>query len=378
MEIRALSGMRVYDATMGVAGPYCTSLLAQSGAEVVKIEPPGGDWGRNIGQSFGGLSTYFLTYNRGKNSVVLDLKSQKDREHAKAIIATCDLVVESFRPGVMAKLGLDYETVAALRPDIIYASISGFGQHGPTAQNAALDTIMQASTGWMHLNRDTQNQPIQMDHIAVDVLTGLHAYQACVTAIIRKLRFKTGSYLDISLLNSTMAFLAPRITEHILSEGNLQESVTPPTGIWATKDEPIAIAIKGQTQFETFCNVLECPEMTNMDEFASRDLRMSNKAKLTEYIQPILLRKASKEWTMKLLDANLPVSNIRNFGDLVDDPQVEAMDLIKMVGQPGLTKVPFIQTPGFPTGQKLGPAPTLGSSSWKQFAEPNEASWALV
>lgn len=345
---------------MGVAGPHCTSLMALCGAEVIKVEPPQGDWGRHIGQAFGDMGAFFLAYNRGKKSVVLDLKSATDRAFAQRLVAACDIVVESFRPGVMAKLGLDYASVRSLREDIVYVSVSGFGQEGPAAGEGALDTMMQAFTGWMHVNRDREGTPVLMDHIGVDVITGLYAFQACAAALLRRFRFGGGAHLDISLMSASIAFLAPRIAEHVLSGGATQDAVTPPTGVWRAQDGAIAVAVKDQAQFARLCDALGRADLADDSRFASRNARMANKSELYALLQPVLIRRTRSAWIEQLQQASIPVSAINGFSDLLKSPQMQALGLLHHAPQPGLGTVPVIAVPGLRCDQALGPAPALG------------------
>lgn len=355
-----LQNVRVYDASMGVAGPYCTSLLAQFGAEVIKVEPPGGDWGRHIGQSFEGQGAYFLTYNRGKKSVVLDLRDSADLQRAKSLMASCDVVVESFRPGVMARLGLDYEAARAARKDVVYLSLSGFGQGGPAREDAAMDTAMQAFTGWMHLNRDVDGTPVLMNHISIDALTGLYAFQSLLLALMKRQQTGEGMYLDVSLMNSALAFLAPRLVEHILSDGRLQDAVTPPTGVWRVKDGSVAISIKGQDHFQILCAALHRDDLIADPRFSSRDLRMSHKQALHEELAPEFLALSLDTAIDMLATAKLPVARVNSFDDLLAHPQVLETEVIARYPQPGLGAVPFVRIPGTSGGHDPGPAPSLG------------------
>lgn len=356
----SFSGLRVYDASRGVAGPHCTSLMALCGAEVIKVEPPAGDWGRHIGQRFAGMGAFFATYNRGKKSVVLDLKHDADVATARRLIATCDVVVESFRPGVMEKLGLGCEAVRALRADVVYLSVSGFGQHGPASGDGGLDTMMQAYTGWMHVNRGRDGTPVLMDHIGVDVITGLYAFQSCTAALLRRFRFGDGARLDISLLNAGLAFLAPRVAEHVLAGGAMQDAVTPPTGVWKTRDHPIAIADKDQGQFARLCNALDRAELAEDPRFASRDARMANKAALHALLQPLLLERTRAEWLEHLNAKGIPAASINDFADVLSSAQVRALQLVREGVQPGPGAVPVVAVPGLGCADILAPAPALG------------------
>ncbi|MGD9944267.1 MAG: CaiB/BaiF CoA transferase family protein [Burkholderiaceae bacterium] len=362
-----LRNMRVYDASMGVAGPYCTSLLAQYGAEVIKVEPPGGDWGRHIGQSFDGLGAYFLTYNRGKKSVVLDLHDPVDLERARQLMASCDVVVESFRPGVMSRLGLDYEAARSRRENVIYLSLSGFGQQGPARHDAAMDTAMQAFTGWMHLNRDVGGTPVLMNHISIDTLTGLYAFQSLLVAWMTREKTGKGAHVDVSLMNASMAFLAPRLVEHIMSDGQLQDAVTPPTGVWRVSDGSVAISIKGQGHFEILCAALGQPQIAEDPRFGSRDLRMQNKSELYEVLAPKFLALTLVNALEILNRAKLPAARVNSFDDLVGNAQVVSTGVLKEQPQPGFGAIPVVRIPGTDGEFDPGPAPALGQDTQAIF-----------
>jgi crotonobetainyl-CoA:carnitine CoA-transferase CaiB-like acyl-CoA transferase len=356
----ALQGLRVYDASMGIAGPSCTEMMALSGAEVIKIEPPGGDWCRGIGQRFNGLAAHFLTYNRGKKSIVLDLKSAEGRAIARRLIASCDIVVESFRPGVMKRLGLDYETLAAAQPQLIYLSISGFGQTGPYASLPAFDTVIQAFSGWMHINRGSDGAPVLMDHLVVDIATGLYAFQACCTALIAQLRFGRGTYIDASLMATAAALLAPRLTEHILADGQPKRSYDAPMGVWPTADGLLALVIKDQPEFRALCDLMNCTDLAQDSRFASREARMANARPLSELVGAALKRRGAAEWETLLRAKGVTGAKVRTFGEFLDDPHVRAGNVVREVGQPGLGKTPLVSIPGLPNGASLAGAPRIG------------------
>ena len=197
---KPLEGINVFDATQGVAGPHATMLLAQHGANVIKVEPLDGDWGRTLGKVYGDLCAHAVTFNRGKRSIALDLKSTDGIKVAQKLAADADIVVESFRPGVMARFGLDYMSIKAKRNDVIYLSVPGFGQEGPNKDLPVTDSVIQAFSGFMSINRDNEGTPQRLGMIAIDVMTGLYAYQAISSAIIARIRYGEGAYIDCSLM----------------------------------------------------------------------------------------------------------------------------------------------------------------------------------
>ena len=232
----AYAGLRVCDLTQGVAGPHCAFLLAQHGADVIKIEPPGGDWGRGIGKRHGPYSAFFLQVNRGKRSLALDLKQAEARDAAARIAAQADIVLEAFRPGVTARFGLDYESVRAVNPDVIYLSVTGYGQHGPWSDRPLTDSIAQAVTGMMSMNRDKNGLPQRVGMIAIDVMTGLYAFQAVSAALYaRTVQGAPGRHIDMSLQQSAGAFMAAKMIEYHL-EGPVPQVVGVPVGTFRSAD----------------------------------------------------------------------------------------------------------------------------------------------
>jgi crotonobetainyl-CoA:carnitine CoA-transferase CaiB-like acyl-CoA transferase len=365
-----MEGLRVYDATMGIAGPHCTSLMAMCGAEVIKVEPMTGDWCRGIGQQVNGFGGFFLTYNRGKRSIALDLKSDSGRSLAEKLISSCDIVVESFRPGVMKRLGLDYPTLASKRPELIYLSISGFGQTGPYAPLPAFDTVLQAFSGWMHLNRSSRGEPILMDHIAIDVMTGLYAFQACVTALLARYRFRQGAYIDANLMQAAAAFLAPKLTEYILADRRPAPASDAPMGVWPTADGLLAILVLDQQQFGSLCEVLGCSGLATDPLFSSRERRMTNAASLSERLAGPLMARPAAEWEALMRKKGLAAGKVRNFDEFLDDVHVRAVQSVQYVGQPGIGLTPLVRVPGIPLDvASFRGAPRLGEQSKEILVE---------
>ena len=229
------AGLKVCDATQGVAGPHCAMLLAQHGADVVKVEPIDGDWGRNIGKTHGDYCAYALSVNRGKRSIAVDLKNDQGLAIAQRLAYGADVVLESFRPGVMGRFGLDYDTVRQHTDDVVYLSVTGYGQKGPNSKLPVTDSIMQAFSGLMSINRDPSGMPQRIGIIAIDVFTGLYAFQAISPALYRRAMRGKGAYLDISLMQAAAAFQTAKMIEHHL-EGDKIQSVGVPVGTFQTKD----------------------------------------------------------------------------------------------------------------------------------------------
>lgn len=358
---KPMQGLRVFDASMGVAGPYATWLMAQAGAEVIKVEPAEGDWGRIIGLRVNGQSSAFLTYNSGKKSIALNLKSADDLVIAKRLAATCDVFIESYRPGVIQRLGLDYQTLAAIRPEIVYLSVSGFGADGPLAALPAMDPIIQAYSGWYDVNRGADGAPAQIDHVPIDVLTGLYAYQAATAALLRRFRFGVGAKLEVSLVHAAAAFLAPRLHDHILAKGVAKREAGAPWGPYPAKEGAITLAVRGDPEFRQLCEALAAPELAADERFATRKNRSANTVSLTQALNHILARSTAAEWEMRLRAAGVMCCRVRTVGEFLDEAHVAALGLLRSFDQPGVGETPYIAPPGFALdAAAMTPAPTIG------------------
>ena len=237
----AYDGITVLDFTQGVAGPHASMLLALHGADVIKIEPLEGDWGRVLGELKGDHCAHSVAFNRGKRSIALDLKSPDGIAVAKKIAAKADVVMESFRPGVIARLGFGYEDLKKINPKVVYCSVSGFGQTGPFAKRPTVDTLIQAFSGMMVMNRMPDGTPWRQGMIAVDVTTGLYTFQALATAIMRQFRFGEGCFIDSSLMRSAAAYQGAKLMEWVFSNG-APPVLYMPAGIFKTQNGHLTLS----------------------------------------------------------------------------------------------------------------------------------------
>jgi crotonobetainyl-CoA:carnitine CoA-transferase CaiB-like acyl-CoA transferase len=244
----AYCGLRVLDLGQGVAAPYCAMLLAMHGAEVVKLEPPEGDWSHGLGTRYGAHTAMSAHYNRGKKSIALDLGSPAAREAALALADRADIVIEGFRPGVADRLGLGYGALAARNPRLLYLSVSGFGQDGPYAQLPCTDSVAQAFSGLMSVNLGNDGAPHRIGAIVVDTLTGLYAAQSLGVGLYARERDGRGRRLEVNLAQCAAAILGHKLAEHIL-EGGTPRALNVPTGAYRTTDGWIMIALIKEEQF---------------------------------------------------------------------------------------------------------------------------------
>jgi crotonobetainyl-CoA:carnitine CoA-transferase CaiB-like acyl-CoA transferase len=370
MKQRAFEGIRVFDASMGVAGPYSTYLMALAGAEVIKVEPSGGDWGRRIGSQYEGLGSAFLTYNRGKRSIALDLKTKPGIEAARTLAARCDIIVESFRPGTMAKFGLDYASLSKTRPELVYLSVSGYGQTGPYAELAALDPMIQAFSGWLDLNRDAAGNPVVMRHIPVDVLTGLYGFQAIAMALLRRFRFGEGQHIDASLMQSAAAFLAPRLTDAVLSKGPAKNTSSVPMGIFKAGDGMISLAAKDDQEFRLLCEALETPAWLQDERFKTRALRIANKDAMISALESRLGERDAQTWQQRLRVTGLPAARVQTLNEFLEDEHVRTIQVVSSIDQPGFGPSPLIAVPGLPIPDTASfAAPKIGEHTCAILSE---------
>ena len=250
------AGLKVLDLSQGVAGPYCGMHLARNGADVVKLEPTGsGCWSRQLGKSIGDHTAHSVVVHRGKRSVSADLKSPEGLEIARKLAAGCDVMIQNYRVGKLEKFGLDYDAVAAINPRVVYLAVTGFGQTGPRRDQPATDSVMQAYTGMMSINRDINGLPQRINMLAIDFATGLYAYQAVASALYRQATKGAGALIETSLLEAAMVFQEAAIMESHL-QGGAAEPIGMPVGTFETKDGFMSINARRDPHFKKLCSLI--------------------------------------------------------------------------------------------------------------------------
>ena len=368
---KPFSGLKVLDISQGFAGPYCAELLAQYGADVTKVEPPEGDWGRGLGLVYGDHSTISMTANRGKKSIVLDLKSDGGQAVARDLAARCDVFIEGFRPGVCARFGLGYDDVRQVNPRVIYLSISGFGQEGPYAGEAATDTVLQAFSGLMSINKGNDEIPHRFGHYIVDCVTALYAYQALSSALYARRYEPEGRLIDCSLMTAAAALQTSKIADYHLEEGPPAAN-NAPAGSYNTQDGFIAVTLVKEEQYKQLCLALGQPALADdprYRDFASRAAHMDS---LGPTVQEILLQHTTAEWMARFKEAQVLSHPVADYGDWLADPHVVATKAFQMMAQPGMPTVPLAQIPGTAPIDPDDPrqqAPMLGQHSRQVLAD---------
>jgi len=342
---RPYAGLRVLDLSQGIAGPYCGMLLAQYGADVIKVEPAAGDWGRNLGKRVGSHTPIDLTANRGKRSLVLDLKDARGRDLLARLAARCDVLIENFRPGVTERLGVGYEAVRKANPKLLYVSVSAFGQRGPSRDLPGSDTLAQAFSGMMMLNRGADGTPRPTGFLTADYATALYAFQALAAALAARPHEKEGRHLDVSLMQSAAAFLAMKIIdEHV--EGGPPPRLNAPAGSYQTKDGWIAVTLTKEAHFPAICRTVGRPDLAADPRFADFSLRSRHLAELLPPLREALLSKSTQAWLAAFQAADVIAAEIHDFPGWRADPQVKAMDVVEEATVADTAAVPWIRIPG--------------------------------
>jgi crotonobetainyl-CoA:carnitine CoA-transferase CaiB-like acyl-CoA transferase len=327
-----LAGIRVLDLTNVLAGPYCAYQLALLGADVIKVEAPsGGDLARQLGASAklneAGMGASFLAQNAGKRSVVLDLKDAGDRERFLDLVATADALVENFRPGVMARLGLGYEALKEVRPSLVYCAISGFGQTGPMRDNPAYDQIIQGLSGIMSITGTPETAPLRVGYPVADTLGGLVGAFSIAAALVRQKTSGQGAFLDVSMLECTLSALGWPVSNYLTAGvdprpmGN-DNMTAAPSGTFRTADGLLNIAANKQEQFVALCQLIGAPKLALDHRFSEREARKRHRNALTVLIEAALAAEPAAVWEERMNRAGIPAGRVLTIPQVLTEPQV--------------------------------------------------------
>lgn len=354
--------IKVVDMSQGVAGPYCGMLLAQYGAEVIKIEPHEGDWARYISKRYEDHSAFSVAANLGKRSVSLDMKSEAAREAVRRMIKDADVFIEGFRPGVIDRLGFSYEEVSKINPGIIYLSISGFGQKGPLRERPAMDPILQAFSGLMSQNIGFDGIPHRVGVIVTDMTTSLYAFQSVAVALYAKRDTSEGRHIDVSLMQGTACLQVIRMIMHHLEDGNPQPGRFP-AGSFKIADGWIYILLFKEAEWAPLCKALDLEALIDDPRFATNDKRLENMEELKEIVDAAFEKFEFSYLSERLTEGRIMHEKVNDYYDYRDHPHVRATDSIAWLDQPGVGKVPVPNVPGlqqFSHGNPLSDAPIVG------------------
>ena len=323
----ALEGIRVVDFSHVMAGPYASHLLRLLGAEVIKIEAPGmGDAMRNYGpdRRYDGMAPAFIAVNAGKKSLVLNLKHPPAVEAVRRLIAQADVVLENFRPGVMARLGLDYQSVRALQPRMVYCSVSGYGQHSPRRDWPAIDNIVQATSGMMSLSGEQGDDPMRVGFPVVDTLTGQTAAFAILAALLRRERTGAGELIDVAMFDAAIAFMTSAVVPYLVTgrglarTGNVGYSGQPTSGVFVAADgRQVSFGVVQQPQFETLAQLMGRNDWLKDPRFATADLRRQLSAEMHAELSALFSSKPAAQWEQQLSEAGLPCGMVREVSEAI-------------------------------------------------------------
>ena len=364
-----LAGTRVLDFTRVLAGPYATLVLADLGAEVIKVELPGsGDESRGFGPFVGGASAYFMSVNRGKQSVTVDLRQPAGAELAARLAESCDILVENFRPGTMAGFGLGYEALHRRAPRLVYASISGFGQSGPYAQRPAYDVIIQAMSGIASITGPPGGPPVRVGSSVADLGAALYSVVGILAALARARDTGQGQHLDVAMLDCQVALLENALARYGASGqvpeplGSRHPSITP-FQFFEAADGHIVVAAGNDGLWAQLCGALGCPELTADARFDSNARRTDNHAELEPLLARAFARDTVAAWCRRLGEAGVPCGPVQDIGEVAADPQVLSRGMLETVRQPGVGDLTMAAMPLRFSGvdrQPARPAPDLG------------------
>ena len=374
-----LSGVRIVDLTRMLSGPYCTVLLADLGAEVIKIEDPsGGDATRTMGPKLqGGMSAYFLSINRNKKSLTLNLRKEEGREILYRLVEKSDVLVNNFRPDALKKLGCEYETVRKHNPQIVFCSITAYGRTGPDRNLPAFDLTLQARGGAMSITGEPDGVPVRMGIPTGDLAGGMGAALSIVSALFARQKSGEGREIDISLLDC-QASLLTYVSQYYFQSGEVPGPIgsghqtVVPYRAFKTADGYIVIAIFVEKFWAKLCRVLEANHLATDPMYRSNELRRRHRDMLNDALQELLLSKTSDEWLHLLREEGIPSAPVATVDRVFEDPQVKARNMVTHIDHPVYGKVATMDNPlrmsGLPEGG-LRPAPLLGEDTDRILGE---------
>ncbi|HEX9562181.1 MAG TPA: CoA transferase [Candidatus Dormibacteraeota bacterium] len=344
-----LAGIRVLDFTHALAGPYCTMLLGDLGADVVKIESPAGDQSRQWGPPFiQGESSYFLSVNRNKRSVLLDLKSPPALAVAKGLAMAADVVVENFKPGTMARLDLDADKLQVVKPALVYASISGFGQNQPTL--AGYDQIAQGTSGMMSVNATPDGPPTKVGVPIGDITAGMFASQAILAALVERATSGKGRYIDVALNDSLLALFTYQAGRYFATkevprqEGNYHATIAP-YGTFAVRDGFINVAVASDVQYARFCEAIRAPELAIDPRFATNAQRQAARPALVQAIEAHLNEDTRDHWLARFEEFSIPAGPILDIEEAFASPLATARDMRVQIEHPKAGRINQVGAP---------------------------------
>ena len=367
-----LDGMTVLDFSHALAGPYCTMLMAAYGAKVIKVESPEGDIGRTWGPPFHGAdASYFVGLNSGKQSLAIDLKTSQGLDACRQLAATSDILIENFRPGTMNRLGLDYASLSAANPRLIYVSISGYGQTGPRRLEPAMDLIIQSASGLMSITGTAAGETVKTGHSIADITAGLFSLIGAMMAIEARHRTGRGQFVDVSMMDTVMSTMLPSFARYLASGivpkpmGTLFEGIVPYRN-FVCADREITLAVASDKLWKSFCEAIGRTDLADHTDYRTNPLRVKNRGVLEPVLEAMFRSRPAGHWVELLAQRGVPATVVRNLKEVIEDEQTTARNMtptvqhavagpIQVLGVP----VQLSETPG----RISGASPLLGADT---------------
>jgi crotonobetainyl-CoA:carnitine CoA-transferase CaiB-like acyl-CoA transferase len=358
------AGLKVIDLSQGVAGPYCAMLLAQYGANVIKVEPTGiGDWSRGLGVVYGDHTAYSIPSNLGKRSIALDLKGAEGGAVLWRLIAGADVFLQGFRPGVIERMGFGYDAVSEREPRILYLSVSGFGQTGPLAERPAMDPVLQAFTGLIMENKGEDGIPHRVPIVAIDTTTGLFAFTAVAAALYARRDADRGRHIEASLMQSAAALQVVRMLQSQL-EGAPPRAVNPPSGVFRTSDDWIGVTVARQHEWVAYCEAIERPNLLQDPRFTLAKDRLAHADALVALVRPVIAARTFGEWSERFVARKVMHERVNTYAAFLAHEQAHASGAVSHVTHPGAERTlalpNLVGLPPFEDGAPRAIAPSLG------------------
>ena len=366
------AGLRVLDLSQGIAGPYCAQILWQQGADVVKVEPPDGDWGRHVGVVRDGQSALSIAYNVGKRGVCVDARQPRGKALLARMAQRADVLIQNFRPGVAERMGVGYDSLAETCPGLVYVSISGYGPDGPSANAPASDSVMQADSGLMFANQSPAGEPRRIGLLLADIATALYAVQATSAALYRHARSGLGQHVQLSLFQACAALQVNDILAFGMAGERAAGAVSAPNGVFATADASLSVLALNNDQFARLCRALERPDWLADPALASNAGRMAQRERLHRELSVQLAARPAAHWVERLAREDVLHARVRDYDSLAAHPQAAHIGLLEPLTQPGGDALPFARVPGAAAPRPLQAAPEIGQHTVAVLTEWGE------